>query len=117
MAGKHVGQHEISTVGVTTTQAITGTHATFQLVNPTATTLPAHFILFTDTDCYLRQGGTTAAEASTSDFLLKKNTYRKITVHDQASSYISVERVSANGTLRATRDNSVTPGTGTSGAA
>jgi hypothetical protein len=112
MSGKHLGQHEISTVGVSTVLAFTNASARTQLITDSGD-LPATFLLRATQDCYVRQGDATA-EAGTSDFRLKKDEAIKITILDDASSYIAAERVSTNGNLVCTRNNSKTPGTGTS---
>jgi hypothetical protein len=101
------------TVGKTTTRSFTDTAARFQLE---ASTYPKLFLLYADQDCHVRQGGDSVT-ATTSDLLLKADTYIQVVVRDSAESYVSVVQVDTNGTLRSTEVSSADPGTGTSGAA
>jgi len=114
MAGKIIGQHEISTIGKTTLLAFTNAAANVQLVSDFSTA-PAMFLLATDQDVYLRQGPSSGADATTSDYLLKKGSTLKVTVLDENSAYISAVRSSTSGTLMCTLNNSKTPGSGVSG--
>lgn len=55
-----------------------------------------------DNDCYLRQGSSSITLGPNNE-RLQDGKYRTITIDDSSEAYIAVKRVSADGTLYATR--------------
>lgn len=98
----------ISTLGQTRTVSFTATAAQQTLVASPLSDGPKTFLLLSDQDCYVRQGSNPTADSS--DFLLKANTYVRVTVQSADDSKISVIRSTDNGTLYITENSGLKPG-------
>lgn len=89
-------------IGNTNSLSYTGTTSRTEMVtNTPASTQPRVIVLMATTDVYIRQGGSTV-NATTSDFLLRANTYWPVVVQGANDAYIAALRVDTNGTLRIT---------------
>lgn len=108
--------HEISTVGKAQNFTTSNTPQLVTLSTDPKGEGPLMFVVVCDEDVHLRQGDSTVS-VTTTDPILFKRTYYKITVDDENQAYLSVRWSSVNpaaGTFQAWQVNSLYPGDGAS---
>lgn len=106
MTGNLAVTHELSFIGSTSKQSTTAASQTQVIV--IGSQGPVMLLIMCTEDVHLRQGDGSVT-ATTSDFLLLKNTYIKVTMTTSNNSNIAYIRDSANGDIYFTIITDSTP--------
>lgn len=109
--GALLGIHEESFISVPTQVNFTGVANRTTLMSDPTGAGPAHFTLFATQDVRLQQGDSAVVASATASFLLKANTYYRITVTQQQNAYLSAITPSggSNGRLDIMQSSDSTP--------
>jgi len=106
-----LGTHEKSFIPAPTQVAFTGSATRTTLVAAPTNNSPAHFTLCPTQDVRVQQGNSAVTASATTSFLLKKNTYYRITVTSAQNAFLSSITPSGgtNGTLEIIESSDETP--------